>query len=87
MEGFQLVQSDHPVKLRQYAVQVIYNIIAAVMDMAAIQANAYLVAAHAINNGLQLLKLANRGLDPLIYVNLECDDGMYNNELGGKSKE
>ena len=43
MDGFQAVQADHAVKLRQYAVQVADDVVAAVGDMAGVQADAHFV--------------------------------------------
>ena len=40
MKGFQAVYADHAVKFRKHAVQIIYDIIAAVKNVAGIQADA-----------------------------------------------
>ena len=58
MQRFQPVQADDPVKLRQYTIQVVYDIVASVIDMAGIQANAQRSFSHRIHNGLQFLKPA-----------------------------
>ena len=58
MQRLQLGKADDPVKLRQHTIQIVHDIVAAVIDVAGVQAHTDIVAAHTVHDGLQFLKLA-----------------------------
>ena len=52
VQGVQPVKADHPVKFRQYAVQVIHDVVAAVVDVAGVQAYPHIFASHGVQDVL-----------------------------------
>ena len=57
MHGIQPFKPDYTVKLLQYAVEIVHDIVARVVDVARIEAHTKLVLElHAVDDGAQLLK-------------------------------
>ena len=52
VQGVQPVQTNHPVKFRQYTVQVVHDVVAAVVDMTGVQTHAHVFASHGVQNVL-----------------------------------
>ena len=59
VHGAQAVEADHAVELVEHAVQVVHDVVAAVVNVARVQAHAHVVGKlHAVDDGGQLLERA-----------------------------
>ena len=56
VQGVQPVQTNHPVKFRQYTVQVVHDVVAAVVDVTGVQTHAHVFASHGVQNVPEFLK-------------------------------
>ena len=52
VQGVQPIKADHPVKFRQHAVQVIHDVVAAVVDVAGVQAHPHVLTSHGVQDVL-----------------------------------
>ncbi len=59
MHGAQVLKADHAVELFKHAVQVVHDVVAAVVDVARVQAYAHVIGKlHTVDDGGQLLERA-----------------------------
>ena len=59
MHGLQPVQAHHPVKLREHPIQVVFDVIASVPDVAGVQTDAQMLRVlHPVDDGAQVLEPA-----------------------------